>query len=75
MEEIMAKVTIQTTDVNSPVVNTTIYEIEDIPLEEKELRNLLGFLMEAKRGPFMPEVKEEEKKEDKPLEIVTDDKS
>jgi len=71
MEEIMAKVTIQTTDVNSPVVNTTIYEIEDIPLEEKELRNLLGFLMEAKNGPFMPE----EKKEDKPLEIVTDDKS
>ena len=71
MQEIMAKVTIQTTDVNSPVVNTTIYEIEDIPLEEKELRNLLGFLMEAKKGPLMPE----EKKEDKPLEIVTDDKS
>tara|TARA_B100000953_G_scaffold269714_1_gene239617 strand:+ start:15510 stop:15725 length:216 start_codon:yes stop_codon:yes gene_type:complete len=71
----MAKVTIQTTDVSSPVVNTTIYEVEDIPLEEKELRNLLGFLMEAKRGPFMPEVKEEEKEEDKPLEIVTDDKS
>lgn len=75
MQEIMAKVRIQTTDVSSPVVNTTIYEIEDIPLEEKELRNLLGFLMEAKKGPFMPEVKEEEKKEDKPLEIVTDDKS
>ena len=75
MQEIMAKVTIQTTDVSSPVVNTTIYEVEDIPLEEKELRNLLGFLMEAKRGPFMPEVKEDEKKEDKPLEIVTDDKS
>jgi hypothetical protein len=75
MEEIMAKVTIQTTDVNSPVVNTTIYEIEDIPLEEKELRNLLGFLMEAKNGPFMPEGKEEEKEKEKPLEIVTDDKS
>ena len=71
MQEIMAKVRIQTTDVSSPVVNTTIYEIEDLPLEEKELRNLLGFLMEAKNGPFMPE----EKKEDKPLEIVTDDKS
>ena len=71
MLEIMAKVTIQPTDVSSPVVNTTIYEVEDIPLEEKELRNLLGFLMEAKKGPFMPE----EKKEDKPLEIVTDDKS
>ena len=71
MEEIMAKVTIQTTDVNSPVVNTTIYEIEDIPVEEKELRNLLGFLIEAENGPFPSE----EKKEDKPLEIVTDDKS
>ena len=75
MEEMMAKVTIQTTDVNSPVVNTTIYEIEDIPLEEKELRNLLGFLMEAKKGPFMPEEKEEVKEKVKPLEIVTDDKS
>jgi hypothetical protein len=71
MQEIMAKVTIQTTDVSSPVVNTTIYEIEDIPLEEKELRNLLGFLIEAKNGPFPSE----EKKEDKPLEIVTDNKS
>ena len=71
MQEIMAKVTIQTTDVSSPVVNTTIYEVEDIPLEEKELRNLLGFLREAKNGPFPSE----EKEEDKPLEIVTDDKS
>ena len=71
MEEIMAKVTIQTTDVSSPVVNTTIYEVEDIPLEEKELRNLLGLLIEAMNGPFPSE----EKKEDKPLEIVTDDKS
>ena len=67
--EVMAKVTIQTTDVTSPVVNTTIYELEDIPLEDKELRNLIGFLIEAKNGAF-----EKSDKKEKP-EIVTDTKS
>ena len=43
--EVMAKVTIQTTDVTSPVVNTTIYEVEDVPLDNKELNNLIGFLI------------------------------
>jgi|TARA_R100001480_G_scaffold74169_1_gene84811 hypothetical protein len=67
--ELTAKVTIQTTDVTSPVVNTTIYEVEDIPLEEKELRNLIGFLIEAKNGPF-----EKSDIKEKP-DIVTDTKS
>ena len=69
--EIMAKVTIQTTDVKSPVVNTTIYEVEDVPLDNKELNNLIGFLIEAKNGPFE---KTDKKAEEKP-EIVTDTKS
>jgi len=67
--ELTAKVTIQTTDVTSPVVNTTIYEVEDIPLEEKELRNLIGFLIEAKNGPF-----EKSDIKEKP-DIVADTKS
>ena len=67
--ELTAKVTIQTTDVTSPVVNTTIQEVEDIPVEEKELRNLIGFLIEAKNGPF-----EKSDIKEKP-DIVTDTKS
>jgi hypothetical protein len=73
MEEMMAKVTIQTTDVNSPIVNTTIYEIADVPLNNKELNNLIGFLIEAKNGPFETKDKKPDKKE--ALEIVTDSKS
>ncbi len=68
--EVMAKVTIQTTDVSSPIVNTTIYEISDVPLGETELSNLVSFLIQAKNGPF----ETEDKKEETP-EIVTDSKS
>ena len=69
--EVMAKVTIQTTDVTSPVVNTTIYEVEDVPLDNKELNNLIGFLLQAKNGPF----EKNDKKAKEVPEIVTDSKS
>ena len=70
MQPLMAKVTVQTTDVNLAVNNTTIYEVIDVPLNNAELNNLISFLIQAKNGPF--ETKDT-KEEDKP-EIVTDSK-
>jgi hypothetical protein len=61
MQEWMAKITIQTTEVESPITNTSIYEIEDVPLNETELKNLIGFAIEARDKPFEP--KEESKEE------------
>jgi len=57
--QVIGKITIQTTEINSPILNTTIYEIEDVPLGETELRNLIGFLLEAKNSSLEPEIVEE----------------
>jgi len=57
--KVMGKITIQTMDMDMPITNTTVYEIEDVPLNDTELRNLIGFLLEAKSSSLEPEVKEE----------------
>lgn len=57
--KVMSKVTIQTMDMEMPITNTTVYEIEDVPLNDTELRNLIGFLLEAKQSSLEPETKEE----------------
>lgn len=67
---VMGKITIQTTDLNAPIINTTIYEIEDVPLNDTELNNLIGFLLEAKNSSLEPEVTEEAK----PSIIIPGDK-
>lgn len=67
---VMGKITIQTTDLNAPIINTTIYEIEDVPLNDTELNNLIGFLLEAKNSSLEPEVAEEAK----PSIIIPGDK-
>jgi len=64
MQEWMAKITIQTTELDSPITNTSIYEIEDVPLNETELRNLLGFAIEARDRPFEPKGDEKDDKEE-----------
>jgi len=57
--KVVGKVTIQTMDMEMPISNTTVYEIEDVPLNDTELRNLIGFLLEAKQSSLEPEVKDE----------------
>lgn len=63
----MAKVTIQMVDVTSPFLNTSIVEIEDIPMDDNVHRNLVAFLLEAKQP------KEEEVEDEKPSIILTGD--
>lgn len=45
----IAKVTIQMVDVTSPFLNTSVVEIEDIPMDDVVHRNLVSFLLEAKQ--------------------------
>ena len=68
MEEIktMAKVTIQMVDVTSPFLNTSIVEIEDIPMDDLVHRNLITFLLEAKQP--------KEVEEDQPSLVLPGDK-
>jgi len=63
----MAKVTIQMVDVTSPFLNTSVIEIEDIPMDDIVHRNLVAFLLEAKQP------KEEEVEDEKPSIILTGD--
>ena len=44
----VAKVTIQLVDVDSPFLNTSVVEIEEIPMDDTLHRNLVHFLLEAK---------------------------
>ncbi len=64
----MAKVTIQMVDVTSPFLNTSVIEIEDIPMDDTVHRNLVTFLLEAKQP------KEEEVEEEKPSILLPGDK-
>ena len=57
--KVMGKITIQTMDMDMPITNTTVYEIDEVPLNDTELRNLIGFLLEAKQSSLEPEVKDE----------------
>ena len=45
----MAKVTIQMVDITSPFLNTSVIEIEDIPMDDLVHRNLVSFLLDAKQ--------------------------
>jgi len=45
----VAKVTIQLVDVDSPFINTSIVEIDEIPMSDDVHRNLIAFLLEAKQ--------------------------
>lgn len=45
----VAKVTIQLVDVDSPFLNTSIVEIDEIPMNDDVHRNLIQFLLEAKQ--------------------------
>jgi hypothetical protein len=45
----VAKVTIQLVDVDSPFLNTSIVEIDEIPMSDDVHRNLIQFLLEAKQ--------------------------
>ncbi len=64
----MAKVTIQMVDVTSPFLNTSVIEIEDIPMDDTVHRNLVTFLLEAKQP------KEEVVEEEKPSIVLPGDK-
>ncbi len=44
-----AKVTIQLVDVNAPFVNTSIVEIDEIPMDDNVHQNLVQFLLEQKQ--------------------------
>ena len=50
-----AKVTIQLVDTEAPFVNTSIVEIDEIPMDDTVHQNLVQFLLEAK----IPKDKEE----------------
>ncbi len=63
----MAKVTIQMVDITSPFINTSVVEIEDIPMDDAVHRNLVAFLLEAKQP------KEEEVEDEKPSIILSED--
>ncbi len=54
---LMAKVTIQMVDTDSHFLNTSIVEIDEIPMDNAIHGNLVGFLLETKNPQ-----KEEEKK-------------
>jgi len=45
----IAKVTIQLVDVDSPFLNTSIVEIDEIPMDDTVHMNLVQFLHEAKQ--------------------------
>ena len=45
----VAKVTIQLVDVDSPFLNTSIVEIDEIPMNDDVHRNLIQFLLKAKQ--------------------------
>jgi hypothetical protein len=45
----VAKVTIQLVDINSSFLNTSIVEIDEIPMDDTVHRNLIQFLLEAKQ--------------------------
>lgn len=44
----MAKVTIQMVDVTSPFLNTSIVEIDEIPMDNATHANLINFLIQTK---------------------------
>ena len=45
----IAKVTIQLVDVDSPFLNTSIVEIDEVPMSDDVHRNLIQFLLETKQ--------------------------
>ena len=51
----IAKVTIQLVDTEAPFVNTSIVEIDEIPMDDTVHQNLVQFLLETK----IPKEKEE----------------
>ncbi len=44
-----AKVTIQLVDEHAPFINTSIVEIDDIPMDDNVHQNLVQFLLEQKQ--------------------------
>ena len=73
MEKItqLTKVTIQILDTEAPYLNTNIVEIEDIPLDNNEIGNLINFLLKAKEETLNTE---EEKTNKGPSIILPGDK-
>tara|TARA_R110000764_G_scaffold186182_2_gene271530 strand:+ start:328 stop:537 length:210 start_codon:yes stop_codon:yes gene_type:complete len=63
----VAKVTIQMVDVDSPFLNTSIVEIDEIPMDNVVHSNLIQFLLEAKRS--------QEDKNEKPAIVIPEEKS
>ena len=45
----IAKATIQLVDVDSPFLNTSIVEIDEVPMSDDVHRNLIQFLLETKQ--------------------------
>jgi hypothetical protein len=45
----VAKVTIQLVDVDSPFLNTSVVEIDEIPMSDDIHRNFIQFLLETKQ--------------------------
>jgi len=44
----IVKVSIQVLDTEAPYLNMNVIEIEDIPLDNNEIGNLINFLLKAK---------------------------
>jgi len=63
----VAKVTIQLVDIDSPFLNTSIVEIDEIPMDDTVHRNLIQFLLEAKQP--------QEDKNEKPAIIGSKEKN
>jgi|TARA_B110000285_G_C14750178_1_gene434816 hypothetical protein len=63
----VAKVTIQMVDVDSPFLNTSIVEIDEIPMDNVVHSNLIQFLLEAKQP--------QEDKNEKPAIVIPEEKS
>ena len=63
----VVKVTIQMVDVDSPFLNTSIVEIDEIPMDNVVHSNLIQFLLEAKQP--------QEDKNKKPAIVIPEEKS
>lgn len=55
MSNTVAKVTIQMVDVTAPFVNTSVIEIDNIPMDSNVHQNLVTFLLEAKNKKTEPQ--------------------
>lgn len=53
-----AKITIQLVDTEAPFINTSIVEIDEIPMSDSVHQNLVQFLLELKQPEEVTDTKE-----------------